>query len=385
MQNSRDSSVWRSLAVAFGDGLAFGVGMKLTQSANRATPTEASADLTPLEQRLEQMERRLAEMEQQPRALMAPAKEAPQPHPFDQKVLEAVINALDARLREHSGQVERQITELQAKVTIELQTLHQQDRSIADGLQAHIREMEKHFTEQVGAIHQAWEDSRHAIQEQFATLRREAGVLVASQLETRAAELQEQMAGQFHAIRTAADFDRRSTQEQFAALRQESAESAETDRQNVQAQIAALEHGVADVIATQFQSLQGQLRDEVRQAVSTAAEEHSAPLRTAMEAKDREIAELRARLTGSEQATLDLLQGVGEICRKAASRITGSEPGDPPAGSSAEPPAGEPAQEPGDAPGFTQSKTPSRLWRVPLVSSVVFTTGALMIRHALIG
>src|ERR1039458_4652385 len=27
MQNSRDSSVWRTLAVAFGDGLAFGVGV----------------------------------------------------------------------------------------------------------------------------------------------------------------------------------------------------------------------------------------------------------------------------------------------------------------------------------------------------------------------
>ena len=33
MDKSRDSSVLRSLAVAFGDGLAFGVGMKLTQTA----------------------------------------------------------------------------------------------------------------------------------------------------------------------------------------------------------------------------------------------------------------------------------------------------------------------------------------------------------------
>jgi len=35
MQNSRDSSVWRTLAVAFGDGLAFGVGVTLTRSAAR--------------------------------------------------------------------------------------------------------------------------------------------------------------------------------------------------------------------------------------------------------------------------------------------------------------------------------------------------------------
>ena len=35
MQTSRDSSVWKSLAAAFGDGLAFGVGMKLSQNAAR--------------------------------------------------------------------------------------------------------------------------------------------------------------------------------------------------------------------------------------------------------------------------------------------------------------------------------------------------------------
>jgi len=36
MQNSRDLSLWRSLALAFGDGLAFGVGMKLSQNAVRS-------------------------------------------------------------------------------------------------------------------------------------------------------------------------------------------------------------------------------------------------------------------------------------------------------------------------------------------------------------
>ena len=43
MQSSRDSSLWRSLAVAFGDGLAFGVGMKLTQAAGRQVSAPADA------------------------------------------------------------------------------------------------------------------------------------------------------------------------------------------------------------------------------------------------------------------------------------------------------------------------------------------------------
>ena len=42
METSRDSSVWRSLAVTFGGGLALGaVGMKLTQSALRPVETPA--------------------------------------------------------------------------------------------------------------------------------------------------------------------------------------------------------------------------------------------------------------------------------------------------------------------------------------------------------
>ena len=65
MDTSRDSSVWRSLAVAFGDGLAFGVGMTLTQKAGRrgALPqTETRA----LPEHLQDLELRLAQVEKAP-------------------------------------------------------------------------------------------------------------------------------------------------------------------------------------------------------------------------------------------------------------------------------------------------------------------------------
>src|ERR1039458_7515550 len=45
MQSSRDSSVWKSLAVAFGDGLAFGVGVKLSQGAARHPETKPRPDV----------------------------------------------------------------------------------------------------------------------------------------------------------------------------------------------------------------------------------------------------------------------------------------------------------------------------------------------------
>jgi hypothetical protein len=355
MESSRDSSVWRSLAVAFGDGLAFGVGMKLTQPAGRASVAAPQTDLTPLAHRLEQMEQRIAEIEHLPRTLAPSEKAAAPPQPFDQKVLEAIVNALDARLHEHSGQVERQITELQAKVTIELKTLHQQDRSIADGLQARI------------------------------------------------AELQEQFSGQLAAIRGTVEADRKAMQEELAGLH----------------------HDVAEVLGGHLEAFQRQIREEVSQglgnaaaaaasAVDSAMEERMAPLRAAMEAQDREIAELRARLVGSDQATLDLLQGVGEICRRAAQRFVAPHappPETPPgsveqnAGTPVETPAASiddlprsaaamvepgplPMEEAGSfagtqpIPGFAQPKPPGRLWRVPLVSSAVLTTGVvLMLRY----
>ncbi len=486
MQNSRDSSVWRSLAVAFGDGLAFGVGMKLTQNAHRASVAAPTGDTGPVTLRLEQMEQRIAEVEQRPLALASPDKGAAGGHPFDQKVLEAVINALDARLREHGGQVERQITELQAKVTIELKTLHQQDRSIADGLQARIEELQKHFTEQVAAIRQTAEADRRAEQEHFAALRQEVAGLVANHSQARTAELQEQFAGQLDALRTAAESDRRAAGQQFAALRDEVgsvvAESSQSSialrdqlsgeltasRQAMQEQIAALREemqssmtlrdqlselaasnqamqenfsalryemdsvitqssqfrydlreqlsddlaatresaeagrkAVGEQVAAQLQAMQNQFREDLRQAVSDTAaaaayaadstlEARTAPLQAALEAKDREIADLRARLSGSDAATLDLLQGVGEICRRAAQRIGGppAPPADSPAGGT-EPQVETAAQDPapaegeGAVPGFAQSQPPGKLWRVPLVSSLVLTTGAMWMLHYL--
>ena len=89
MQNSRDSSIWKSLAAALGDGLAFGVGMKLSQSAARRPETNPRPELAP-------------------------------PPPFDRKVLEAVVNAVDERLKEHAGEVERSIAAIRQDMDEEL-------------------------------------------------------------------------------------------------------------------------------------------------------------------------------------------------------------------------------------------------------------------------
>src|SRR5260370_17622785 len=87
MQNSRDSSVWRTLAVAFGDGLAFGVGVTLTRSAarlaaTRSGTTELSPTITPLHHR----------------------------------AADAVLTAIDGQFTEIGGRLDRRRAELEGQI-----------------------------------------------------------------------------------------------------------------------------------------------------------------------------------------------------------------------------------------------------------------------------
>jgi hypothetical protein len=210
MQNNRDSSILRSLAVAFGDGLAFGVGMKLTQGGGRsgeapapeiaremvreiARETAQPADLTPLLERLDAIEGRIGKVERIGKAAPAAIAPAAAPAPFDQKVLEAIVKALDARLLEQAGQVERRITELEARLAIELKTLDQritqQDHSVVCGVQTHIEEWNGQFNDQLAAIRRRSDEERVAMQREIASLHLELAMENAQAVEHRTAEL----------------------------------------------------------------------------------------------------------------------------------------------------------------------------------------------------
>jgi len=294
MQSSRDSSVWRSLAVAFGDGVAFGVGVKLSQSAASHVNATALADPSPAREpespemasRLEEFERRLAKMEQ--------AKTLPPVHAqFDQKVLEAVVNALDARLKEQAGAVERRIAELEARLTIELTALRRQDETIAAAVEDHMEKLQDHFIAQVEAVRQQVEQDHAAMHEEVAA--------------------------------------------------------------------------------------------SVRKASELAIEEKIAPVREAAAEKDRDLAALRQRLEDSEHAMVELLNGIGNVLRVASERRTSGAPG-PTAATASEsatdPNAGGP-EPPSETqpPSFAQGSKPARLWRVPLVSSILVGAFGLVIAH----
>jgi len=292
MKNDRDSSIWRSLAVAFGDGLAFGVGMKLTQNAARQ-PGAPHTGAPALADRFESLEQRMERLERTPIAALEAAP-GPGSVGFAPKVIEAVVQAVDERLSDQAKQVERRVA----------------------GLEGRIAEVRSRFDAEMAAVHDRMEGGMRGFAESEEQLREE--------------------------IRRVAD------------------SSSSFDASAAEA-----------VIETKL-----------------------VPLRV-------EITEMRQRLAESDRAVLDLILAIGQMCRQAAERITDAAPPpeSAPPPSNTEPPLdgtsdplGAAPEEPGvsmdpplesSAPAFTQLKKATSLWRVPLVSSFLVTTGSLLLLHYL--
>jgi uncharacterized coiled-coil DUF342 family protein len=112
----QDPSVLRRLALAFGEGLIFSVGMKLTEGAARPKELPVAAgpapDLGPLAERLGRIEQRLQEIERQRTA----------PAPVDTKVVTAIVGVLEKHLAEQAEKLNRRIDGLQATVTAAAET-----------------------------------------------------------------------------------------------------------------------------------------------------------------------------------------------------------------------------------------------------------------------
>jgi len=402
MQNSRDSSIWRSLAVAFGDGVAFGVGVKLAQGSTHTAAgasAAAPATLDSVSGRLEQIEQRLSTIEQ---SAMSALPAASAPAPFDQKVLEAVVNALDARLREQAGQVERRLTQLEAKLAIDLKNLDLQDKAIVTGLQKRLEEAHVQYNEHVTAIRDAVAQDMDMLYSQIARAREEFAGAAGESLETRIAA----------AVTAAVQSRMESVENRMQIHVLEAAERA-----GRQATSAAA----------------GRLESQIVQLQSSLAE------------KAREIAELRQRITDADQSVLDLILAMGQMCRDVAARITPAAaaaesrptavppPETPPEDttgapsqpeSSAVPPAAPPPEGPSSEafgaepeapviaighvdggtngsgllesppeplppvsademmPELAPNERPSRLWRVPLVSGfLILAAGSLYMLH----
>lgn len=329
MDSSRDSSVWRSLAVAFGDGLAFGVGMKLSQNA----PGKAGPASEPEGARLARLEHRIERIERAPAAVAAGGQ-------LDQPVLEALTQALEARLQESAALTGRRLAELDVKLALELKALREQDHALAAGAETRLGELEDRIDTQVRGLLERVNEDRNALQNQVISLHREFAAAVADIVEEQVATQVEERVG------------------------------------------SLVEQRLADLVRAQLAPLEQELREEIRQATA---------------AKEREVEQLRQRLTESDRNVLDVMLAAGALFQQAANRLgTPSAPQaveeppveDTPAerrfvAAEPEPPSTPKAEmihrngPSGDAdlPGFAQARKAATAWSIPLITSFVATAG----------
>src|ERR1022692_220762 len=145
MEKSSQSSFLKSLALAFGDGLLFGVAMKLAQGSSKTREDEMT-DLGPLAERL----RRVEDHTQIDKDALVKFGEGQ-----DGRVLEKVIVALEARLTEHVGQVDRRLAEIDAQVALDLKAVDTHTAAQTNAVEKAIQQIEAQVRDYVAAAQQS--------------------------------------------------------------------------------------------------------------------------------------------------------------------------------------------------------------------------------------
>jgi hypothetical protein len=145
MQGMRDESVWKNLAMSFGDGLAFGVGARLSQDA-AARIAGPRPDISGLAARLAEIETRI-EKARQNNTL---------PGPYNQKVVEAVVSVVDARLREQADHFERRLSDemaaLRAEFREQIAIARKQSEEANDLLRTQMMTLHRQFAESLATL-----------------------------------------------------------------------------------------------------------------------------------------------------------------------------------------------------------------------------------------
>jgi hypothetical protein len=427
MQSSRDSSVLRSLAVAFGDGLAFGVGMKLSQNAAKPVLPPAAANLAPIADRLAQIEGRVQKMEQAPALIAAPGSV---PQRVDQQVLEAVVQAVEARLKEQSVQVDRRFADIEARVTLELKAIHDDIHILGATTETRFREIGAESRSESAAI-------RREVKEQLADAERRAASveeIVRNGIAAAQAGMRQEMESmRADLVRVRADAEQGigTARSEAAAAGEKAADAASTLETRIASALEAGLGGAERRLIQEVHKATGGVADAIIHATEATIEHRLGPLEAALAEKDSTITDLKAAARSSEQQMRELLLTIGAMCSEAARRFAAAgpesafpavdshldsgpphadSPGLPDAEPPAEPPPGVPdsiaarnagpaelvpvpqmnrsgdeaAEEAPEtaAPLFAQEKASSRVWRIPLVSSFLMAgAGCLMMYY----
>ncbi len=161
MEKSSQSSFLKSLALAFGDGLLFGVAMKLAQGPSKIRE-DGMTDLGPLAERLRKVEDHTQTIDKN--GLMKFGEG------LDGRVLEKVIVALEARLTEHVGQVDRRLAEIDAQVALDLKAVDTHTSAQTSAVDQAIQQLEAQVRDYVAAAQQASAEQISGVDQKLSAL-----------------------------------------------------------------------------------------------------------------------------------------------------------------------------------------------------------------------
>ena len=430
MSNTTGGSVWRNLAIALGDGLAFGVGVKLSQ-AGGGQPDTAPSEIAPLVDRIGELERRLNDLSLIP---AGPAISPPATSGFDRRVLESlaasVVNAVNTRLQAQADMVHQRLAAFQARldqrdanavdvaaVQAVIAAFHtrldQQDASAVDAaaVQARIAELTEAVDQHLAAVHTRTDrqdasavdvaaiqarvaELAEAVDQRLAAVhtrldRQDASAVDAAGVQASIAEMAEGVDQHLAAVRTKLDeqdasaagvtaIQARITELTDAVGEHLAAVGTRLDQQD--ASSAELASQLARRLEEERQAYERQLiavRDELYQTISRAVD---LAAERQVEKQNQEMAELRAHLARSDSRAVDLIEGIGQAVKAATRSVStpappevASEPAE--TATSAAGPAVASDQE--STPPFTQANQPPQVWRAHLFSSLIAAGGAL--------
>jgi hypothetical protein len=145
MHDTRDASIWKNLALAFGDGLAFGAGVNLSSNA-AARLANSRPEVRSLAERLNGIEQRI-ERARQNNLL---------PGAVNQKMLEAVVAVIDARLQEQAAEFEQRVAAelaaLRSEFAAQLAAAQQQAEEENQLLRNQLASVHRELTESLGRL-----------------------------------------------------------------------------------------------------------------------------------------------------------------------------------------------------------------------------------------
>lgn len=299
MEKSTHSSFLKSLALAFGDGLAFGVAVKLAQGPSK-TREDMMTDLGPLAERLRKVEDRIDHTQTIDREALTKFGEG-----LDGRVLEKVILALEARLNEHAGVVDRRLAEIDAQVALDLKAV------------------DTHIGAQTNAVEKALQQIETQVRD-YVTAAQQAGAEQVTAVDQRLSALQEALPVKFREIVEAV----RQSMEARVAL-----ELTEMENR-VKSGILAPEHlrDLETRLKAEVEALAGKLSAEMHALADLAEQQQSRtqPLEQALAQLETKLATLREELPPKIRQIVEAVESSMEARiaagdRQADERLAGFE------------------------------------------------------------